>query len=141
MNGEFAAFNNTFILYRRNQGNINIIPLGEYDVDVVSGGYHIEITRNFEGNFEVYFNYTLEITAVETGYTTSEIFSFYTHAGPALDNIVVTPLPPETTTTPTTPTTPTTSTNGGPIDMTLLMLAGGGIAVVVILAIIIKSRK
>lgn len=141
VNGEFASFNNTFILYRRNQGNINVIPLGEHDVDVVSGWYHINITRDFEGNFEVYFNDTLEITAVETGYTTSEIFSFYTHAGPALDNIVVTPREPETTTSTTTTTTTTTQVDGEPLDITLLLIAGGVIAVVVVLVVIIRSRK
>ncbi len=145
VNGEFAAFNNTFVLYRRNQGDIFIIPLGEYDVDLITGWYHFEITRDYDGNFEVYINDTLAITAVETGYTTSSIFSFYGLAGPALDNVVVTPLPPPTTTTPTstTPipsTSPTTTPGDGP-DMTLLLIAGGGIVLVLVLVVIIKSKK
>ena len=138
VNGEFAGFNNTFILYRRNQGNLNIIPLGEYEVNEMTGWHHINVTRDLEGNFQVYINDTLRITAVETAYSTSEIFSFYTLAGYALDNIVVEPVPTTTTTTPT-----TIPTNGGgePPDMTLFLIIGGGIAVVVILVAVLKLRK
>ncbi|MGY5863536.1 MAG: hypothetical protein RTV41_02970 [Candidatus Thorarchaeota archaeon] len=137
VNGEFAGYNHTFILYRRNQGSVFVVPIGEYEVDVISGWYHFDITRNVEGSFQVFINETLQITASDTVYTTSEIFSFYTHAGVALDNIVVVPLLPDTSTT----TTSTTPIDGEPLDMTLLLIAGGGIAVVVIVGIIVRLKK
>ncbi|MFW9788221.1 MAG: hypothetical protein ACFFE1_11135 [Candidatus Thorarchaeota archaeon] len=152
VNGQFASFNNTFVLYRRNQGNLNIIPLGQYHVNEMTGWHKVNITRNLEGNFEVYFNNTLGITAVEDTYPTSEIFSFYTLAGYALDNIVVEPHPgliittyscTTTSTSTTTSSTTTPSTNGGGQlpDMTLLLIAGGGIVVVVILVVLVRSKR
>lgn len=142
VNGMLGQLHNTFVFYRRSQGGSTLDILGTYDVGVMTGWHHIEITRDFEGNFEIYINDTLGITAADTNYATSEIFSFYTLPGLALDNIAVTPLPPETT-TPTVPTTTpsTTPTGGEPINMTLLLIAGGGIAVVVIVALVVTSRR
>jgi hypothetical protein len=134
--GEFYDWNHSFVFYRRNPGQMNLIPLRTYDVDVVSGWYHINITRNLEGSFVVSFNGTTRFTVNHAGYTTSAFFSFYTEAGNALDNIVV--IPHVNTTT---PTTPIISTNGEPIIMTLLLIVGGGIAAVVVIAIIIRSRS
>ncbi|MHA1958620.1 MAG: hypothetical protein ACW99U_00160 [Candidatus Thorarchaeota archaeon] len=144
--GEFSAWNHTFVLYQRVEDSAYIIPLGTYEVDEVSGWYHINITRDLNCIFTVAFNGTTEISGVTaTAYNSSTIFSFYTNAGPAIDNIVVTPYSETTSTTTSTTTTSTTATstttNGESIDMTLFLIAGGGIAVVVILVIIVKSKK
>jgi hypothetical protein len=122
--GQYDDYSSAFVLYRRTSDNPYLVPIGDYDVEEVSGWYHINITRDFEGNFEVYFNDTLGITVTDTTHTTCDLFTFTAEAEYALDNIVVVPYsePP-------------------PIVMTLLLVAGGGIAVVAVIAIVIRTRS
>ncbi|MFX1580512.1 MAG: hypothetical protein ACFFBJ_12740 [Promethearchaeota archaeon] len=129
--GTYGGLTSAFVLYRRDAGDFGIDPLAVYDAPVVNGWYHIVITRDLSGAFEVFFNGTSRITAVDNQYTTSEIFSFYTHEGPAIDNIVIAP----------TPSTPGNG-DGEPLDLTFIMIIGGAVAVVVIIvAVVIKSRS
>ncbi|MFW9926240.1 MAG: hypothetical protein ACFFDM_05670 [Candidatus Thorarchaeota archaeon] len=128
--GQFADLDHAFVFYKRAQGSPFVDIIYVYDVSEVSGWYHIEISRDLDGNFVIAFNGTTRITAVDTEYTTSSVFSFYTKAGPAIDNIVVEPFS----------TTPTT-TDGEPLDLTLILIIGGGIAVVVVVLIVVKMRS
>ncbi|MFW9894083.1 MAG: hypothetical protein ACFFFO_17905 [Candidatus Thorarchaeota archaeon] len=128
--GQYESHSSAFLLYRRPSESPYLSVIGSYDVAEVSGWYHINITRDLDGNFEVYFNGTLGITVTDTTHTTCDLFTFTAEVGYALDNIVVVPIP---TTTPTPP-------DGIP-DMTLLLVVGGGIAVVVILVAVVKLRK
>ena len=129
--GTFGGLTSAFVLYRRDAGNLAIDPLAVYDAPVVNGWYHVVITRSSSGAFEVFFNGTSRITAVDNQYTTSDIFSFYTLAGSALDNIVVEPIPA---------TSP--GGNGEPLPFTLILIIGGAVAVVAIIVIVvIKSRS
>ncbi|MHA2207416.1 MAG: hypothetical protein ACXABC_16295, partial [Candidatus Thorarchaeota archaeon] len=89
--GQYESYNSAFVLYRRPSDSPYLVALGNYDVEEVSGWYHINITRDFDGNFEVNFNDTLGITVTDTTHTTSDLFTFTAEAGYALDNIVVVP--------------------------------------------------
>ncbi|MFX1483158.1 MAG: hypothetical protein ACFFCP_08210 [Promethearchaeota archaeon] len=120
--GEY--YRSAFLLYRRTLETMYLSVIGSYDVEEVSGWYHINITRDYDGNFEVYINDTLGITVTDTTHTTCDLFTFTAEAGYALDNIVVVPTP-----------------SGGIPDMTLLLVVGGGIAVVVIIGVVIRLRK
>jgi hypothetical protein len=132
--GAFASWDNDFVFYQRNVGSISIIPVAVYDAATVSGWHSIHITRSLEGNFTVAFNGTIQMEFVLGTYSSSDVFSFYTRAGPALDNIVLTPyMEPSTT--------PSTTPDVGPIDPTLLLIAGGGIAAIVVIAVVIRSKK
>ncbi|MHA2313427.1 MAG: hypothetical protein ACXADF_18260, partial [Candidatus Thorarchaeota archaeon] len=62
-------------------------------VDDASGWWHINITRYYNGTFNVYFNDTLGITASDSLHMKSDLFSFYADDGYAIDNIVVVPRP------------------------------------------------
>ncbi|MFW9887972.1 MAG: hypothetical protein ACFFER_07310 [Candidatus Thorarchaeota archaeon] len=87
--GQSSHGNHTFILYRRPSYSPNLVHLAEYDVDDASGWWHINITRDYDSTFNVYFNDTLGITYRDPQLTRSDLFSFYADAGYALDNIVV----------------------------------------------------
>lgn len=89
--GEWGMWNTSFQLYKRYAGQDEIANLGlVYDPPEVSGWYHIDITRDLAfGNFAVYFNGSLEMTAQDYEYTRSDRFAFYTLAGPAIDNVAV----------------------------------------------------
>jgi hypothetical protein len=122
--GWYEGRNTGFILYRRPSVSPYLVQMGFYDLEEVSGWYHIDITRDPNGNFEVRFNGTLGITAENSNHTTCDLFTFTAGAGIALDNIVVKPY-----------------SGSLPLEMTLLLVAGGGIAVVVIIGIVIRLRK
>jgi hypothetical protein len=128
--GRYQSYSSAFVLYHRSSENPNLVIKGAYDVEEVSGWYHINITRYDDGTFEVRFNDTLGITVTDTKYNTSDLFTFTAEAGYALDNIVVDPTPrtrpPE---------------YGPPPDMPLLLVVGGGIALVVVLVIVLRLRK
>jgi len=89
--------NHSFVLYRRPETPNTLTHIGEYDVDDASGWWHINITRYYNGTFNVYFNGTLRITYDEPVSDSlcikSNLFSFYADDGYALDNIVVVPSP------------------------------------------------
>ena len=88
--GVFASLDTEFVLYRRSAGSLTIASLiGRYNLSTVTGWHHIDITRDTNGRFYVYFNGTLEISGVDTTFNNAEYFSFYTNGGPAIDNIVV----------------------------------------------------
>lgn len=74
----------------------------------VLGGYHIDITRDSTGLFNVWVNGTHRMSAQDDTHSTSDYFRFSTPAGPALDNIEVFDSiefdPPTTDTTTTTET-------------------------------------
>jgi len=136
--GVFGSWDNDFIFYQRNVGSFSIVPVSVYDSADVSGWHHIHITRSLDGNFTVAFNGTIQMEFVLGTFSSSDVFSFYSMPGPAIDNIIVTPaeeLVPTTTTT-----TTTTNGDGEPPDMTILLIAGGGVLVVVILLIVIKRK-
>ncbi|MHA1943142.1 MAG: hypothetical protein ACW96M_01985, partial [Candidatus Thorarchaeota archaeon] len=54
--GQYESYSSAFLLYRRSAESPYLSVIGSYDVEEVSGWYHINITRDFDGNFEVYFN-------------------------------------------------------------------------------------
>ncbi|MHA2020816.1 MAG: hypothetical protein ACW96N_03825, partial [Candidatus Thorarchaeota archaeon] len=92
--GDYSTHgNHTFVLYRRPEYPNTLTHIGEYDVDDASGWWHINITRDYNGTFNVYFNDTLGITVSNTLHIKSDLFSFYADDGYALDNIVVVPYP------------------------------------------------
>ncbi|MHA2313190.1 MAG: hypothetical protein ACXADC_09085 [Candidatus Thorarchaeota archaeon] len=135
--GQYDSYSSAFVLYQRPSDSPLLEPLGHYDVEEVSGWWHINITRDFDGNFEVYFNDTLGITVTNTTHTTSDLFTFTAEAGYALDNIVVVPYH-QTSTTPT-PTSPTTTPP--PLPWDLIAIGGGVAAVVIVLAIVCLRRR
>jgi hypothetical protein len=89
--GQYESYNSAFLLYRRPSTRPDLVVIGSHDVEEVSGWWHINITRDFDGNFEVYFNDTLGITVNDPRHTTSDLFTFTAQAPYALDNIVVVP--------------------------------------------------
>ncbi len=119
---------------------------------------HYDITRNSTGGFHVYLNATSSIEepiieVVNMVYSSSERLLLVNHNydGSRFDNITVNdeilitppePTTPTPTTTSPTDTTPTTTTGGStlPLDMTLL-IAGAGVAVVVIVAAVVFMRR
>jgi hypothetical protein len=144
----------------KSQGDYNrAYPVSEgvaYFDDACGTWTHYDITRDSTGTFYVYINATSTpfepaITVVDTEYDYSERFVIYHrgHIDACIDNIVVdnealiTPL--LTTETPTeTPSETPTTTNGGttppPMDTTLL-IAGAGVAGIVIIAGIVFLRR
>jgi hypothetical protein len=85
--------NHSFDLYCRPEDPNTQTSIGEYDVDDASGWWHINITREHNGTFNVYFNDTLGITVSNSLHIESDLFSFYADDGYAIDNIVVVPKP------------------------------------------------
>ena len=113
------------------------------------------VTRNSTGGLNVYINKTLpavpDISVVDTEFSYSERFliDFRGFSRTWIDDIVVDddvpePLNPTPTPTPIpSNTTPTSPTNGGtepPSDMTLI-IAGAGVAVVIILVAVVFMRR
>jgi hypothetical protein len=77
-----------FTLLKRVAGTMTI--LGEYEVsNGLSSFQHIDITRDLNGNFDIFINGTILIEAVDTTWTTSLYFRFASMGGNALDNISV----------------------------------------------------
>jgi hypothetical protein len=126
--GHYESYNSAFLLYRRPSDSPYLSVIGSYDVEEVSGWWHINITRDLDGNFEVSFNGTLGITVEDSVHTTCDLFTFTAEAGYALDNIVVVPSEP-TTTDPSTPIDPT------------LLIAGAGVVVVIVVAAVVCMRR
>ncbi len=123
--GPHSYGNHTFVLYRRPSTSPLLSTLANYDVDNIYGWWHINITRDFEGNFEVYINDTLGITYTDTTHTSSDLFTFTAEAGISLDNIVVVPYPQPPP----------------PLPWELIAI-GGGVAVgVIVLAIVFLRRR
>ncbi|MFW9768180.1 MAG: hypothetical protein ACFFF9_05960 [Candidatus Thorarchaeota archaeon] len=91
--GYYEGYTSAFLLYRRPSTTPYLSVIGDYDVADVTGWWHINITRDYNGNFNVYFNDTLRITANNSDHTTSDLFTFTAEAGNALDNIVVVSYP------------------------------------------------
>jgi len=89
--GQYEGYSSAFLLYRRPETTPYLSVIGDYDVEDATGWWHINITRDYYGNFEVYFNDTLGITVTDSAHTTSNLFTFTAEAGNALDNIVVVP--------------------------------------------------
>ncbi|MHA2204450.1 MAG: hypothetical protein ACXABC_01215 [Candidatus Thorarchaeota archaeon] len=126
-----------FALLRQDTGYDNA-PLCEYETSVgVAGGYHIDITRNLDGEFNIWINGTHRITGKDTSYTISEGFRFHTPAGSSIDNVAVSDsVDFEAPTTSDTPTEPTPL----PVDLiTILILGVGIVATIVIIAIVMKK--
>jgi hypothetical protein len=89
--GVFDRFDTEFVLYRRDVGSIYLSNvIGRYNLETVSGWYHIDVTRNAIGMFKVYFNGTLGISGADGMYDTAEYFAFHSVGGPAIDNVNVT---------------------------------------------------
>ncbi|MGD2072629.1 MAG: hypothetical protein PVG65_03980 [Candidatus Thorarchaeota archaeon] len=63
--------------------------LDDYDVDNIRGWKNIIVTREESGQFYVYLNGNLILDAVDTTHTTSERFTFFGMANPAIDNITI----------------------------------------------------
>ena len=119
--GFYEDYISAFLLYRRSSDSMLLSVIGDYDVEDVIGWWHIDITRDFDGTFNVYFNDTLGITVTDTTHTTSDLFTFTAEAGYALDNIVVDPKPP--------------------IPWVPIAIGSGAVVVVIILAIVRLRRR
>ena len=89
--GQYEGYDSAFLLYRRPETTPYLSVIGDYDVEDATGWWHINITRDYNGTFNVYFNDTLGITYTDTTHTTCDLFTFTAEAGNALDNIVVVP--------------------------------------------------
>ncbi|MFW9850016.1 MAG: hypothetical protein ACFFF4_12835, partial [Candidatus Thorarchaeota archaeon] len=88
-----------------------------------SGWRTITITRDRSGHFEIYLNETLEEELENATLTTSELFSWSTRPGNAIDNVIVTELEPST------------------IALDPLLIGAGIAIVVVIIAIVVYVRR
>ncbi len=103
----------------------------------VLGGYHIDITRDSSGQFNIWINGTHRMATQDQSITSSEYFRFSTPAGPAIDNIEVydsIEFDTSTTAASTTPTSPG-------MDLTIpLIVVGIGVVVVVIIAVIYLKK-
>ncbi|MHA2320447.1 MAG: hypothetical protein ACXACG_02220 [Candidatus Thorarchaeota archaeon] len=132
----------------------NNFPLGYVEIE---GGLdtwtHYDVTRNSTGGLSLYVNATSTtdepvLTAADTMYSYSDRFTviFHYREDSRIDNVVVDDeilFPYDTTTSQSENTTTTTTTNGGatfPIDTTLL-IAGAGVAGVVIIAAVVCMRR
>lgn len=132
----FGAFDNEFVLYRRDAGSLDLSRvIGRYSVSDLSGWYHIDVTRDPAGYFQVSINGTPRIGGTDNQLDSSLYFAFGGGSGPAIDNIVVTDGIESSTTTTSEPTTPP--------DFTGILLIGGAAAVVVIvvIAVVFLKRK
>ncbi|MHA2107085.1 MAG: hypothetical protein ACW99R_05200, partial [Candidatus Hodarchaeales archaeon] len=77
-----------FILIKRTNGVMT--TLGEYEVSSgLSNFQDIDITRDTNGNFNVFVNGSLVIEATDTTWTTSLYFRFVSMGENAIDNITV----------------------------------------------------
>ncbi len=140
--GPYGAFDDEFVLYRRDAGSADISQvIDRYSVQGLSGWANITISRNSIGFFQIFINGTQCLTGSDTVFETSEYFAIFSEPGPAIDNIVVTDEPlPDPPSTETTPTTPTTTTGATP-DMTGIYLVVGGVAVVIVIVIVVLMKK
>jgi hypothetical protein len=134
-------FQDRFIVWREWGTSGSIIRDGI--MDTVLGWHHIKVNRTSEGHFEVCINGTLRASFDYTGITSSAYLQIYSNnaTGCAIDNLIVSDDPGYTIPTPT--TTPTDGTTPPPdgVMTTMLIIAGIGIAVVVIVLAIVFSRR
>ncbi|MFW9968492.1 MAG: hypothetical protein ACFFEA_15195, partial [Candidatus Thorarchaeota archaeon] len=135
--GQYQSYASAFLLYRRPSDSPYLSVIGDYDVEDVTGWWHINITRDYDGNFEVHFNDTLGITVTDTTHTTSDLFTFTAEAGYALDNIVVVPYPEPPSPTPS----PTPIPTSPPLPWELIVIGGGAAVAVIVLAIVFLKRR
>jgi len=132
----FGSFDNEFALYRRDTDSFVLSHvIGRYSVSSLSGWYHIDVSRDSTGYFQVSINGTLRIGGTDNQFDSSSYFGFYGGSGPAIDNIVVTEAIESSTTTTSEPTTPS--------DFTGILLIGGAAAavVIIVIAIVFLKRK
>lgn len=109
-----------------------VIPLEYYKfTDEITGIHHIEITRDLDNEFKVYFDSELIITVTDADITTSEVLLLVSYAGDSgFDNVTV---DERITTTTESVSTTTTSTNEYSFWILLPVLS--------ILVILRKQRK
>lgn len=108
----FGVWNEEFVFYKRLGGDTSVITLGRHFPPEIIGWHHFDITRNAEGEFNVFINGTHVKSFQDDTYTTTEVFKFAGGPGPGIDNIVVQDeivLTPPTTTSAISTTTTTTS--------------------------------
>ncbi len=136
--------------------------LDSYDVDI-DGWQHIDITRDLEGETNVFLNNTHVLQGVHTEINSCENFTVGLRIGGAIDNVTVsdtvdkvctnelcevcqtttattTTAATSTTTTSTTTTTTTTTDAPPPIPMEFLLI-GGGVAVAVIVLVVYFMKR
>ena len=149
---------------RMRQNDIYLIRLrGEWDQDMLISGAvytpdepydktwtHYDITRNSTGAFHVYVNATTDVaepvfTVVDTEYSYSErlIIDVRGDVSHCIDNIVVDDNITITPRAPTTPTPTATTTTEGPTPLMdpILLVAGAGVAGIVIVAAVVFMRR
>ncbi|MFX1484315.1 MAG: hypothetical protein ACFFCP_14130 [Promethearchaeota archaeon] len=109
-------------------GDVCYTPTGS-----ILGWHHIEITRTSGGQFNIFFNGSLEYTTVTNDVIHSTYLECYAvnATGAAFDNIVVDDQLPTTTTTTTTGASP-------PWD---LIAIGGVVVVIVVLLVVVLFRR
>ena len=82
------GFGLVFKFYKILNGSVETIDT--YDADIPDGWYHVNITRNTEGHFEVYVDRELVMQETDASVMTSSFFSFWALMnGIAIDNIEV----------------------------------------------------
>lgn len=70
--------------------NASVEQIGKYDADISDDWYHVNITRNTEGHFEVYVDRELVMQETDASVMTSSFFIYRTSMnGSAIDNIEV----------------------------------------------------
>jgi hypothetical protein len=134
-------FQDRFIVWREWGTSGSIIRDGI--MDTVPGWHHIKVNRTSDSHFEVCINGTLRASFDYSGITSSAYLQIYSNnaTGCAIDNLIVSDDPGYTIPTPT--TTPTDGTTPPPdgVMTTMLIIAGIGVAVVVIVLAIVFSRR
>jgi hypothetical protein len=146
---------NTVFLIKQTGPFQSTVSLGFMMFEHLSGTWiHVDVTRNPSGEMFVYLNATStivepDISFVDTAFSYSETFVAFGLGYDMMrfDNVSVNSeiliTPPETTTT-TTGGTPTSTTDGettpSPIN-TMMLLAGVGVAGVVIIVAVVWMKK
>ncbi|MFX1538945.1 MAG: hypothetical protein ACFFDI_32580 [Promethearchaeota archaeon] len=87
--GSFGSWYQEFVFYKRVKGSLYIEELGSFSPPQILGWHHFDITRNIEGEFNIFINGSHCKLFQDTTYNTTEVFKFYGSPGPGLDNIVV----------------------------------------------------
>ncbi|MHA1978697.1 MAG: hypothetical protein ACW98I_17475 [Candidatus Hodarchaeales archaeon] len=122
---------NSITLARAAGGGLSQSALGiKVFASEITGSHHIEVSRSSDGEFTVAFDSTVELTATDTNFNTSEKFVIGAWIGDSgFDNITTSDLSITTTTTTTTtlPTTTESATSttaaGGPgFELQVLVL-------------------
>ncbi|MFW9995537.1 MAG: hypothetical protein ACFFD4_26100, partial [Candidatus Odinarchaeota archaeon] len=84
-----ASWDSEFVFYKRIKGSSSVTSLGRYSPSQILGWHHFDITRNIDGEFNVFINGSLRGSFQDTTYTTAEVFRLSGGPGPGIDNIVV----------------------------------------------------